>query len=431
MTYVEDVAPRLRQYCSTCHAEDRAEGDYVTSSYDAVLGGGTDATPNAIAGDAASRILEVLEPMRADANHREASAVFELVEQWVVDCDLAHRDSLVHARGILDPGSEDFHGALLAGTGDVFASCRDCHGDRLRGGGAQTSCGTCHNDGATDCAVCHRPEKVDAPHARHASFDCDACHDEPARYDDAGHLDGVATVHLTAFGFEGRFDASAKTCETYCHGGAFEDAAASDTTPVWGAGEDAPCGTCHGLPPSSHARDDCARCHDVPGAVHVNGVAEVFEACDACHVPTSGQHRRHLMPRLQLTSSMVCGDCHLVPETVTAPGHLDSAAPAEVFVEAILGDSLAAARGAQPRYDAPTQTCSAVYCHGDAELSWAEDSTDVVACGSCHAVPPTSAPHDPSMTIRSCADCHTSVDGFGNILFVDGESEHLNGEIDR
>lgn len=431
VSYVEDVAPRLRQYCSTCHSETRAEGSYVTTSYGAVLANGTDDVSNAIAGREDSRLVEVLDPARADANHREATAVYELVKTWVVDCDVRHRDSLVHAPGILDPASAEFHGALLAGTGDVFESCRTCHGDRLLGGGTQVACGTCHHEGATDCSVCHRDEKVDAPHKRHAGFDCSDCHEKPERYDAAGHLDGVVGVRLSAFGFDGTFDATTKTCAVYCHGDAFDDTAASNTAPTWGPGEEEPCGTCHGLPPSSHAQDDCARCHDVPDAKHVDGAVDVFEACDACHVATSGRHRRHLEPRLRLTSSMTCGDCHLVPETVTAPGHIDSAAPAEVFASEILGESLAAARGATPSWDAATNTCSGVYCHGDATLSWSADAPDYVACGSCHALPPESAPHEPSMTISSCVDCHSSVDRFGNIVFVDGESEHLNGEVDR
>lgn len=418
VSYVEDVAPRLRQYCSTCHAEDRAEGDYVTATYGAVLQGGSDDVPNAIAGDEESRILQVL--ATAERHHLEATAIAGLLREWVVECELAHRDSLVHEPGILDPASDAFHGASLAGTGDVYAPCRDCHGDRLRGGGTEVSCRTCHRPDATDCSVCHRPEKVDAPHARHAAFDCESCHAVPERYDAPGHLDGTADVRIVAFGLDGAFDTSAKTCEAYCHG---------EQRPAWGPGEDAPCGTCHGNPPTSHAFDDCARCHDT--ATHVNGAVEVFEDCDACHVPAeTGKHREHLSPRLGLTSSMQCSDCHLVPETVTAPGHLDTPAPAEVFVEAILGESLAAARGASPTYDGAT--CSNVYCHGDATLSWAPSTEHVVFCGTCHGLPPETSPHESSMTIRTCVDCHaSSVDGFGNIIFVDGESEHLDGEVDR
>lgn len=417
--YAEDIAPVLEQRCNTCHAD----GVYVTTSYFGLFGTGTDDVPNVIAKDPSSKLLTQLDPATADENHIDGSVAYDLIETWIVDCEAPIRRGGIHEPGILNPDSPEWHANLIVETGYDFDRCADCHGRFFSGGTASSTCLGCHEDGPTDCSVCHGD--LDAPHVRHADRACSTCHVEPERYDAQGHLDGVVQVAFGDIATGGTFGDAG--CQVYCHG---------PQTLAWDAGRDDACGTCHELPPPDHVRDDCEACHQLssPDPSHVDGVVSVgtTEDCDGCHVQSDRSHRVHLMPRLGLTSSMRCEDCHLVPEEVSSPGHIDSVEPAEVFVAEILPDSLAAARGATPAYDDATKTCSGVYCHGtDTTIAWT-DRSGTVYCGTCHAIPPPTDDHVDAAELSTCVDCHaTSVDRFGNVIENGGEREHLDGEVDQ
>ena len=404
VTWEGEVRQLLEQRCSTCHDEEFA-------TYQRTI-------RTATAGDERSVLLEKLHPEQAD--------VYPTLREWVVDCRLALRDSLVHAPGLQNPADPEFHGELLRSTSYDFALCAKCHGARCDGGGANSSCLTCHSEGPTDCSTCH--SDPDREHRAHAAFDCARCHEVPASWDAMGHLDAPpADVRLLE---PGSFDPIEKRCsEVDCHGATLQDASATNRAPTWRAGEgQADCGTCHGIPPSSHASDRCESCH--PIATHVDGVVQIGrteEGCRGCHgtaerpEPNDRGHQVHLMPELRLRGPIACGDCHLVPDEIESPGHLDSELPAEVFPLAISETSLAFANGRAPSFS--EDTCANVYCHGDAALSW---SSGVVSCGSCHGIPPAGAPHDPNFQLGDCAGCHpTAVDPFGN-----PRSEHLDGNVD-
>ncbi len=416
VTWDHDVRAVLEARCSTCHSGPAPEAGLDFSTYQATI-------QTATAGDERSRILQKLHPEQAD--------VLPTLEAWVVDCRLALRDSAIHAPGLQNPRDPDFHGALLASLDYDFALCAKCHGERFDGGGAQASCLSCHPKGPTDCSTCHRAPTPE--HRAHARFDCARCHQVPGRWDDPGHLDGPpAEVRFDGAGATAMFDpAEARCTGVTCHGGGYQDSAATNTTPTWHAGEDqAACGTCHGIPPSSHASDQCESCHPISN--HIDGVVQLGRSetgCRGCHgtpeapAPDDRGHRSHLDPQLGLRGPIACGDCHLVPSAIDSPGHIDSAPPAEVFPSGIAAASLAFARGAQPTWDHETATCAGTYCHGPATPSWTSGET---FCGSCHGIPPQDANHDPSLKLSDCASCHpSSVDQYGN-----PRSTHLDGHVD-
>lgn len=477
ITWEAEARVLLEQRCSTCHSGPAPAGDWDVSTYHGTIGGGSDQAPNAVAGDPDSLMLQRIEAGQADEAHRPFAEAYAPLARWVVDCRLALRDSAIHAPGIQNPADPDFHGLLLRDRDYDFGFCAKCHGERFEGGGADSSCVSCHEEGPTDCSTCHG-DGMDAEHQAHGAFDCDTCHQVPERWDDAGHIRTAAGV-LDAAPAEVRFaelataslshhprEAAAswdgeRCSNVYCHGGTFEDAAAELATPGWRAGEEmAACGTCHGLPPSDHASDQCMLCHqrvaDADSPFHLDGLLQLGtsdEGCQGCHgtpdapaPPRSlageidrtflgvGAHRVHLEPRLNLRGPMACSDCHLVPNTALEEGHLDTALPAEVFPPAIAASSLAFSRGASPRWDPSTGTCSDAYCHGAASPVWNEVGTQAF-CGTCHGIPPASAPHDPAWNVYECARCHpTAVDSFGNPTFEGRpgatRSEHLDGEID-
>ncbi len=364
----------------------------------------------------------------------------------------------IHPLGILDPASDAFHGRELARRNWDFPLCATCHGSDFSGGAARVSCLGCHASGPTACTTCHRDGPTSNAHQVHAGHlvACAECHVVPARWDDDGHLlhDGVAITGpaKVTFGALARTTIVAadragppswdgSSCgNVYCHGDVTRGAGGVMTRPRWDevvpAGR---CDRCHGSPPPSHARGDCASCHPA-SAPHVDGIVEVGRTtgCDGCHggaasaaPPTDlagntfttaigvGAHQAHLQASSRLSAPIPCATCHLVPASLGSPGHIDSAAPAEVAAN--LG------------WDREAQTCATASCHGTSRPRWT--SSGAVSCGTCHGLPPADASHTAGMPITRCASCHpATVDASGAII-VTGQgpaatSHHLDGVVD-
>ena len=287
--------------------------------------------------------------------------------------------------------------------------------------------------------------------AWHAPVACAECHAVPASVGALGHADTALPAELTfgplatAGGAAPSFDGV--TCAgAYCHGATL--GGGSVPTPTWTRvdGSQAVCGACHGLPPGgSHPAvtgafpASCSACHGAVIAadgsfadanLHIDGIVEVVAtSCDACHGSSAspapprgllgetattaravGAHQAHLAPS-PWRAPIACEECHRVPATPTAVGHLDSPRPAELTF-----GPLATADGATPSFDGVT--CQGAYCHGatlapggaDTTPTWTLVDGSQDACGTCHGLPP-SAPH-PSVTgapPMSCAPCHGAV----------------------
>jgi predicted CxxxxCH...CXXCH cytochrome family protein len=421
-TWREDVEPLLRSRCAECHDD---LGDYAS-----VL-------RTATAGDPGSPLVSALDPEVAEPIHDAVTDVHARVRAWVVDCGLAYFDSDLHAPGIMNPADGEFHGALLRDLGWDFPECASCHGDDFSGGVARSSCLGCHEDGPTSCTTCHGTAPSSGAHLAHTErFGCSECHRTPETWDAPGHLDAppaevipgafaALDVHPERRQGPPAYDAASGTCRNvYCHGDPFGDSAAGVPEPGWSGGpSQAACGACHGLPPSDHAPGPCETCHGVfESARHVDGVvgfATGLPGCSACHgdtaspAPTDGGHQSHVFAS-RLRGPVSCSQCHVVPEDVRSPGHIDSGAPAEV---------------AMSSWDATSRTCSGG-CHGEATIVWTAIGIGAAACGTCHGIPPTTAAHDPGLTLTDCASCHpATVDPFGNIVVSGGSSAHIDGEV--
>lgn len=340
----------------------------------------------------------------------------------------------VHEDGYAEPSSASFHGTALVAGAYPLGGCRECHGDDYAGGSVGVSCvtGGCHAAGVEACDTCHASPPATGAHAGHA-FTCAECH--PARADarSAGHPDALVDVRFAALarasGALPSFDASTGTCtNVYCHLG---------QTAVWKADSPLGCGDCHGDPPSGHAQfattgSDCTTCHG-SHSTHVNGTLDVAPlGCDGCHghgplgapppaLVSSGAadaHARHLDPGLEDRMGRVarCDDCHVVPDSVAALGHVDDTAPADIALHA--GGT----------YDPVAQRC-AVGCHWAPWSSapgpvWSDDSGAPRACDACHAFPPTltraGAPHPPAgADLGECTVCHAF-----------DPSTHVDGKVD-
>src|SRR5262249_34627596 len=147
------------------------------------------------------------------------------------------------------------------------------------------------------------------------------------------------------------WDHDSGTCaNVYCHGGTLGDPAAAHASPAWDGGPaQAACGSCHGDPPASHAQSECAMCHPNSAAQHIDGTIDVGDGsgpCTRCHgnaespapprglhgeTATStlavGAHRAHLVAGT-VRGPIACSECHVVPTSVTDPGHIDRPPPA-------------------------------------------------------------------------------------------------------
>lgn len=255
----------------------------------------------------------------------------------------------IHPPGILDPESDEFHGALLARMNYAFGRCTDCHGEDFAGGVVGVSCTTCHEEGPTECGVCHAPHKDSPTHAVHrrGGSECADCHPVPVHWAAPGHIvDDEAPAEVR---FGPRAERTIEVAEragpatwdgercsnVYCHGDVRRTAfAGTDTRPRWDQEPTSLCSTgCHGLPPPDHPSANCIQCH--AGLRHVDGVVQVSAAsrCYECHgterspAPPTGAHEIHV------GTAVACESCHIAPATVEAPMHID-APPAEVKADA-------------------------------------------------------------------------------------------------
>jgi predicted CxxxxCH...CXXCH cytochrome family protein len=341
---------------------------------------------------------------------------------------------------------------------------------------AADSCSRCHGfPPATDAHAIHVSADDGASGGvPHAAMQCLQCHKNVRTESEVDHIhradgsfvpspaevrfdDGLSLASRTEAGASRSagpsFDTSARTCSNvYCHGatlrGATSDVIAA---PAW----DAPhgtvsCGKCHGIPPTSHdpaiTLANCTQCHgdaiDAAGVPnpdkHVNGTvdlaANVTSSCAACHGdhsagvaagdprsappsdaegrqdgPAVGAHQAHVVAGA-LGPAVACSECHVVPSTIFAPGHFDG----QVTVKF---GPLASAGGVTPTYNATSQTCSNVYCHGKFPSNLPSKAAQAppapawgagapaVACGSCHDMPPPLPTHT---TINVAMGCSTN-----------------------
>lgn len=327
-------------------------------------------------------------------------------------------------------------------------NCTTCHGSPTRPGDALTRSAppfdlSGNNDPASPGVGAHQIHL--AASDIHAGIECAECHLVPTETSSPGHADTALPAEVI-FGTLARsnerapvYDPLLHACaDTHCH---------LDRAPSWLPSSDpAPrCERCHGMPPADPmhpASDACHLCHDsidaqgvLDAARHIDGVLDLAEACDTCHgsgelgappPDLSGQsdiarigvgaHATHLEGGA-FSRPLACSECHQVPETVAAAGHLDDSPRAEVMFSGV-----ALANGHQPSWDFVTRGCSDSHCHGTSSPAWT--SPEPLACDSCHGFPPA-APH-PQM--RDCSRCHGEVID-ENDMIVDRQ-RHVDGVLD-
>lgn len=299
-----------------------------------------------------------------------------------------------HPAGWAEPSN---HGAAAKAN---LTYCQQCHSDNPTGGpgsnprfnvqlGRLTSgCETCHAPFAAHPRVLQIPAvfgtittltPIGTPwylHCKVAPSGFDACN----RCHGA-NLDGVGGV------------TGATGC-TFCHRNRIP------TTVM-------DCASCHGNPPSGTAYPDTAGVHASHGTLNVANV------CNECHQGLGSITLDHFNRAKAHTTSLQAG--------------------------AVVFGALASTGGLTPAYNATTQQCTNVYCHGNTldkpatailSPSWNAPFLTGVAsndCTKCHGYPPNISPHS-GVTPTQCINCHPHVNASGT-GFTD-PTKHINGVID-
>jgi hypothetical protein len=242
---------------------------------------------------------------------------------------------------------------------DVNQACNACHGNATNNAPPRDTLG---NTATTARGVGAHQAHLVTGSSWHRDIPCADCHVVPSHVEDPGHL-GPLPAGLTWGPTAGASGVSPSwngvTCTVACHGASMDAG-----LPIWtqvGAGQ-AACGTCHGVPPPAPhpaaTLSTCVTCHPTAAPDggfsapqrHVDGVLDLNSACDTCHGSAGnpapprdtlgntltsargvGAHRAHLDPHPTWHAPFGCADCHRVPVTVSDPGHIGTALPAEVL----------------------------------------------------------------------------------------------------
>jgi predicted CxxxxCH...CXXCH cytochrome family protein len=315
-------------------------------------------------------------------------------------------ETKIHDTGWNDPASGDFHGQFLKAAGWSNDNCASCHSTTFKGGTSEISCFTCHSQYPHPAGYANiTGHPVSLRVANYPLAECQSCH--------GANYTGGSAVNVSCERSGCHVDGSGnlkspEACNT-CHGNFL--AAASDTL-SW-------------APPKSLSNDS---------STSIRGI---------------GAHQQHLANAIIVSGNKVaCMECHIVPATVSASGHL-GASPAKVVFSGSLA-SLQTNNGVvipNPSYNSSNGKCNNSYCHGyfkNGNLTnapvWNIVDGSQKKCGSCHGNPltgspkPVTGPHQYYADGDICQDCHyvgkqpTAVYTNGQWTITD-IARHMNGTL--
>ncbi|TLM65613.1 MAG: CxxxxCH/CxxCH domain-containing protein [Deltaproteobacteria bacterium] len=301
---------------------------------------------------------------------------------------------------------------------------------------AFTTCATasCHNDGRNsgltaawgttlnNCSECHATAPTTGSHSDHSAlYACGTCHTGTTQGTTAGvgHRDGnIDTAASTGLAADKLNGSAFTSCGTSnCHG---------SNSPVWGTDLDTfdACTQCHGQMVAAPATE----AQKAPGGsgVDTNGDSAATDA-------QVGAHQIHLNPTK--SKAVACVACHVVPATITAAGHIDSALPAEITFGGLARGGLDGKAAFNPA------SCATTYCHDGSALKnggtwdngtlapvWTDSAFmqgTVADCDNCHGYPPAGA-HPAN---SDCSVCHDVLNADDVTFTAAGKLTHVDGIV--
>lgn len=346
-----------------------------------------------------------------------------------------------HGSGVFDKTSSNYHGKRVLESANKLVDCQQCHASDFSGGTAKISCASTnchptisvHKDGIIEPASNNFHAKYLKINSK-SMTECSQCHGENYSgglvsptcvncHSGIGvHKDGM--LDPNSVNFHGKFIASKN----------------------WDLAE---CSQCHSANYSGGlVSASCLTCH-----TQTNGP----EACNTCHgvfddptkiAPNVGAHFAHLYEN-ELGKQVDCNQCHTVPNSFAAAGHIDSQNGAEIAFGSLtkLKTNSPGAYSQtstlpeivpNPSYNSSTKTCSNVYCHGYFKngntinaVSF-NGGSSAVNCGSCHGNPTTGnpLPGGSHPVVQNCSFCHGDVVSVnGNTYTIIDISKHINGKL--
>ncbi|WP_459813917.1 CxxxxCH/CxxCH domain c-type cytochrome [Geotalea toluenoxydans] len=328
----------------------------------------------------------------------------------------------------------------------TYGTCTNiyCHSNAQSNTGAATPVAYTSpgwNDASLGCGGCHLDMDSDtsAPgdHVKHAqgtaNFTCATCHNSYTETSVTTSTHVNKTIELS-------FSGTYATGTVYSQGNGavgngFGNCTASKChgqgAPVWGGGlysATVPCENCHGSAATSPFYSTAAT-----GAAPTKVTAENDSKVGA-HVP-------HLTARAAYTGIVACGDCHTVPATITAVGHMNGVSAPVFSGDAVLNT-------ANPTY--ASSTCTATYCHGGKMINGSSNGVDTSPtwtntayltgipsntgdCAMCHGCPPTGytgSSHSGTEALSACNGCHSHVNADGTFTAGANRALHINGIVE-
>lgn len=359
-----------------------------------------------------------------------------------------------HPQGWTISSDDDFHGDWVATVGLGYNSCDACHGDDLSGGIAEIACSNtiCHTEGGaiphpdewtTSGAVLFHGNWVrevgDAPCADCHGSDYSGGFTEIACTNASCHVGGGASPHPVLAEFTDPSHANYHGAIFWDNNFDFTDCQDCHGDNLAGGVVDYSCSkaTCHTATEGVFA---CDNCHSGPASslpfVNVRNQTDSTNA-------SVGLHNSHLGSFRSIRIPLVCDDCHDVPASMWATGHID-ATPDEAEVP--FGTLATRSGTLTPYWDHSAGTCADTYCHGNfafakdtssyptaytdsiiagnnVTVSWTGAYTGSDFCSFCHDMPPTGHPD----AYTFCGGCHISVVGADHSSIIDS-TKHINGQ---
>jgi predicted CxxxxCH...CXXCH cytochrome family protein len=305
----------------------------------------------------------------------------------------------VHEQGWNAAASASFHGKALAAKNFNAAECRPCHGSQFDGGIAGVSCKTCHASFPHPAAGWVAGANAHGAFLKNNAYNLNSCK--------GCHGQNYGTVKVNT---------SCLTCHTK-------------------QGGPEACNTCHG-----NFGGDPADFKNIAPPKGLDGET-------AATTPAVGAHQAHLAYYPGAALAGTCQECHALPQSFAAAGHLDADGKAELLFKGTLANlkTEGGARVPNVSYSAANNSCANTYCHGNwgllksgstrnfaytadkmegsnASPKWTDAAT--AACGSCHGLPPTG---HLAAQLTTCVNCHLGViDATGKII---DNTKHVNGKI--